>query len=170
MEKIYNFYDQLNYSLDAREEVFWDSVYHKAFPTMISSNIVTDLEKQKLGIDRVIKLHNGKDIYIDEKKREQVYDDILLEYLSVDTKGSPGWMEQNLAIDYIAYAFMPIQTVYLFQWDLLKRAWEFYKEDWKKEYKIVYARNNTYKTYSVAVPIKTLLKSITTASIIKVLK
>lgn len=164
---IHDFHKQLDFSLLASHEPFWNAVYAKAFPTMVDLKTVDDMAKQRIGIDRVIYLKNGKEILIDEKKRTEVWQDILLEYISVDTTGAPGWIEKDLAIDYIAYAFMPIQTVYLYPWDFLKRAWNHYKEEWLPKYQHVPAYNNGYVTYSLAVPIKVLQNAVTSASIIK---
>jgi hypothetical protein len=164
---IHNFRERLEFSIAASDEPFWREVYKKAFPKMVGMSLVDDLSMQKMGIDRIVELENRKQILVDEKKRETVYPDILLEYESADTTGSPGWMEKDLAIDYIAYAFMPTQRVYLFPWDILKRAWDHYKPEWKETYPIIPARNDGYTTYSVAVPIHILTKAVSTASIIQ---
>lgn len=164
---IHDFKERLDFSLQTSHEPFWNAIYKKAFPTMVDLKLVDNMEQQLMGIDRIVFLKNGKNILIDEKKRENVWKDILLEYVSNDITGTPGWIEKELAIDYVAYAFMPIQTVYFFQWDFLKRSWLHYKSTWLKNYKIVKAKNGNYTTYSVAIPIDILTKSISNASIIK---
>lgn len=164
----HDFKERLNYSLEASDEIFWKEVYKKAFHTMTNLMTVDDLNKQKLGIDRIIYLDNGKEIYIDEKKREEVWTDILLEYISVDYNNTPGWIEKDLAIDYLAYAFMPIQRVYLYPWDMLRRAWIHYGAEWLKKYKHIEAKNESYSTWSVAVPIKVLQKAVSLATIIQI--
>jgi hypothetical protein len=163
----HDFKERLNYSLESSDEPFWEAVYKKAFPSFTKIMTVNDLAKQKLGIDRVLYFGNGKEIYIDEKKREKVWPDILLEYISVDRNNTPGWIEKDLVMDYLAYAFMPTQRVYLFPWDMLRRAWLHYKEDWLKKYKIIEAKNNTYSTWSVAVPINVLKNAVGLAMIIQ---
>ncbi len=166
--KINNFQERLDFSEKTSHEHFWNEVYKKAFPNLLWSKIcTTKCQAQFLGIDRVIQLDTGKTLYIDEKKRESVYDDILLEFISNDVTGSPGWMEKKLLIDYIAYAFMPLKHCYILDWNLLKRAWKHCKESWKNKYKIIYAQNEGYKTISVAVPIEELLKNINRAMIIE---
>ena len=165
---IHDFNEKLEESIKASDEPFWDAIYKKAFPNMVNHMLAdADTQSQRMGIDRVILLANGKTIFIDEKKRTQVYDDILLEYMSIDTTGAPGWIEKDLAIDYLAYAFMPNQTVYLFPWDILRRAWLHYKDKWMDTYLKVPGYNATYTTWSVAVPIKTLQNAVTTATIIR---
>jgi len=168
---IHDFDEELEYSEKASEESFWFDVYKKAFPNMV--NCMSgwgDTESQRKGIDRVILLANGKTLYVDEKKRRKVYRDFLLEYISVDKTGAPGWMEKELNIDYLAYAFMPIKRCYLLPWPLLRRAWLHFKNDWLNKYPIKPAENKGYKTLSVAVPRNIVIQAIKRAVIIQLPK
>lgn len=125
---------------------------------------------QHLGIDRLIQLKSGKTLYIDEKKREADYNDILLEYISVDKLQTPGWIEADLLIDFLAYAFMPSQRCYLFPWEPLRRVWKHFKNEWISKYPKVKAQNKGYKTISTAVPIDILLNQIKNSMIIHLTK
>jgi len=51
---------------------------------------------------------------------------------------------------------------------MLKRAWLQFGTEWKEKYFNVPAENPTYTTWSVAVPIKVLLREVKNASIIQV--
>jgi len=165
---VHDFDERLRYSEAASEEPFWDAVYHKAFPTLVNHMLCSgDTQSQRLGIDRLIVLSSGKVLAIDEKKRSRDYPDILLEYLSNDTTGAPGWIEKDLQIDYLAYAFMPSQRVYLYPWEMLKRAWRNFRDEWLDLYKIPPARNKGYRTHSVAVPISILHSAVNRAMIIQ---
>lgn len=165
----HDFRERLAFSEAASAEPFWDAVYRKAFPDLVNHMQTTGATaSQRSGIDRVLHLRNGRTIYIDEKKREQEYPDILLEYVSVDTTGAPGWIEKDLTIDYIAYAFMPTHRCYLFPWLMLRRAWLHHGNEWKRQYRIVVAQNKGYKTYSVAIPTNVLRKAVSVAQIIDV--
>jgi hypothetical protein len=166
--RIHDFNERNAFSLKASDEPFWEAVYRKAFPNMTSMTINNDLALQRIGIDRVIELSNGRTLHIDEKKRDRVYQDILLEYLSNDRTGAPGWVEKDLAIDYLAYAFMPTQRCYLYPWPLLRRAWIRYGEEWRRTYPPKKAENATYNTWSTPVPIPELRKAICQAMIIQV--
>jgi len=150
-------------------EPFWDEVYHRAFPNMTNHmrGQKTKCQSQIFGVDRIIYLENGKTITIDEKVRTKVRDDIALEYISNDQKNTPGWIEKDLAIDYLAYAFLPAKRAYLFDWRMLKRVWAKYGSDWKTKYFIAKAPNRFYTTYSVCVPIDVLQHSCTIATIIQ---
>lgn len=160
------------YSLEASEETFWLAVYRKAFSNLLRYELCTDIARQRQGIDRVLFLSNGRTLYIDEKKRAREYPDILLEYTSAAERNTPGWIEKDLAIDYLAYGFMQSQRCYLFPWAMLRRAWGKYGETWKTRHRKVIARtqigNATYQTLSVAVPIDILRRAVSTAAVIDV--
>ena len=166
--KINDFAEDLKFSEEASEEGFWQAIYQTAFPDMVGSiHCKGDNQGQRLGIDRLIYLKSGKVLFIDEKKRRVVRDDILLEYLSNDSTNAPGWMEKDLQIDYLAYAFMPIKRCYLFPWQMLRRVWLKYREEWEKEFSIPPAQNKGYRTHSVAIPINLLKKKVYLASVIQ---
>lgn len=166
---IHNFNERLAWSERGSGEPFWDAVYRKAFPNLVNHmQCLGNTASQRMGIDRVIHLSNGKCLYVDEKKRDKVYSDILLEYVSVDTTDAPGWMEKDLAIDYLAYAFMPTRVCYLFPWPMLRRAWLAFKVQWKAKYEHKPGKNANYTTWSVAVPIDVVCRAVSTASIIDV--
>jgi hypothetical protein len=168
-----SFRKDLQYSLDASEEDFWSAVYTEMFPNLLHMELCKDAEKQKQGIDRALYLNNQNVQWVDEKKRDAVYSDILLEHTSNVERGTPGWMEKDLCIDYLAYAFMPICTCYLFPWPMLRRAWLQYKEAWCANYFEVAARTRLangefYTTHSVAVPIVVLQNAVTNSAVIDV--
>ncbi len=166
---VHEFKERLQWSENKGDEPFWNAVYTKAFANLVNHMTCTgDTLSQRQGIDRVLHLASGQTLYIDEKKRDKDYDDILLEYVSVDTTGAPGWVEKDLNIDYLAYAFMPSKRCYLLPWLQLRRAWNNFGAEWKSTYRIVKASNPGYQTLSVAVPIKVLQTAITRASIIDV--
>ena len=156
-----NFLDDLNFSHESEDYPFWEEVYSKAFPSFKAmTNTRTDGQLQRLGIDRTIILSSGKAVYVDEKVRRKDYGDILLEYLSNDTKGSPGWVEKPLFCDYIAYAILPTRMCFLFPVPQLQAAWIKNKSEWMKDYHVKQADNNGYKTWSCPVPIPVVFKAI----------
>ncbi len=165
----HNFDAQLQWSQVSGDDPFWDDVYSKAFPDMVSHMAcVGDTQSQRLGVDRIIHLASGKTLSIDEKKRRKDRNDILLEFLSNDVTGAPGWIEKQLQIDYLAYAFMPSKRCYLFPWQMLRRAWLQFGNEWKRKFMIPPAKNDGYSTHSVAVPIGVLRAKVNSAHIIDV--
>lgn len=165
---VHDFNERLRFSQMGGDETFWSAVYCKAFPSMVSHMPCPgDTVSQRMGIDRIILLANGRTLAIDEKKREKDYSDILLEYLSNDKTGAKGWIEKDLSIDYLAYAFMPSKRVYLFDWCMLQRAWSYFGNEWKRKYKPVIAKNNGYRTHSIPVPRHELLNAVSRAFIIQ---
>ena len=159
--KVSDFNDDLDYSMAASDESFWDAVYLRAFPDMAVSipNPVLS-QSQMLGIDRVIHLKSGRTLYVDEKKRRGTWDDILLEYRSNDNTGAQGWMNKQLLIDYLAYAFMDTKVIYVMDWLSLRRVWIENGLKWSTQFKTITAKNKGYNTLSLAVPIQTLMESI----------
>lgn len=165
---IHDFNGDLAFSLDNRDEPFWQAVFMKAFPTMVQSELCEDLALQRDGVDRIITLRNGATIKVDQKLRRKVYPDILIEYISIDRPvAKPGWIEKDLTIDYLAYAFLPNKRCYMYPWLLLKRAWGTFGEQWKIRYGVREAINNGYSTWSVPVPISELRDKISRAWIIQ---
>src|SRR6266516_6955850 len=157
MSVIHKFYDKLAYSLNDDDEEIWYNVYHSFFTTFRSFQRVESIKQQRKGRDRIIILDDNSKVFIDEKKRPKHYrtngkTDIILEYLSVDTTGAPGWIEKNLSIDYVAYMIVPIRRVAFLPWKELKCAWDINKSEWLSTYHIPPAPNVGYKTWSVAVP------------------
>lgn len=169
MAKMHSFQTSLQWSVGSDHELMWDAFYRKAFPNLVNHMpCLGDTDSQRMGIDRLIHLSNGETIQVDEKLREKDYGDILLEYISVDKTGAPGWIEKDLNIDYLAYAILPTRIGYLFPWRLLRRAWGQWGEMWIQKYGPTIAPNNGYNTVSVAVPVKIVQKAIWTSGIIVV--
>lgn len=162
-----NFHEDLRYSLDSSLEDFWEAIYHKAFHNLEHIEVCDNLELQKQGVDKVIYLSNGNVLYIDEKCRRKVYRDIALETVSNTYTGAAGWINKDLQMDYLAYAFMPIKRAYLFSWPMLRKAWIENREEWQEKYRPIIAPNNGYTTISVPVPIKKLLIAVVNASVIQ---
>lgn len=166
--KINDFKKCLEFSVKASHEDFWDKVYRKAFVDLENHMPCTQkCQGQHLGIDRIIQLKSGKTLYIDEKKRSTEYPDILIEYISNNTTNSPGWIEKDLLIDYLSYAFMKSERVYIFPWQILKRVWNRFGNEWKEKYVLPPAKNNGYCTLNVAVPVSELLNCVKNAMIIQ---
>jgi len=161
-QEIMNEFEQ-SYQLVEKKgtEEFLEKIYRKRFPDLLytSKNHWNNSESQQAGIDRILIFPNKKTILVEEKVRDKDYSDIWLEYISNDKTGKLGWIEQNLNIDYLVYAFLPSQTAYFFDWKLLKRAWEENKKTWTEHYKTPPARNKNYNSYGCPVPIEVLMKS-----------
>ena len=153
--KEHNFDDSVAVAGNPLDEPFWETAYREMFPTMVEwlSVPAGNNKPQRAGWDRILLLSNRRFVVIDEKIRLKDYDDFLLEYVSVDTRNDPGWMEKDLAIDFIAYAFRPSREVHFLQWDMLRKAWKKNGDMWIRKYQNISAKNEGYFTKSVVVPI-----------------
>lgn len=111
-------------------------------------------------------LKSGKTLTVDEKVRYEEYNDILLERWSDEAKQIPGWIQKDLACDYIAYAFVQSQRCYLLPFQDLRRAWRRHGRRWILDCREVRAQNKGYVTVSVAVPIDELMLALTDAMLV----
>ena len=171
---IHNFAESLAKSHAQENAPWWPAVYAKAFPGYLSAvSVRQDGWAQRGGIDRVVTLSSGKTVTVDEKVRGKSYGDFALEQWSDFGRRKPGWMQKDLACDYVAYAFVPDELCYLLPFLSLRRAWLDNGKDWlawAKEgtggYRFVDAGNKGYVTRSVAVPIPDLLAAVARAQIV----
>jgi hypothetical protein len=167
---VHDFQQQNAYSQKPADEAFWEAAYRAYFPDFLSMTpCIPDVNAQRTGVDRVIVLTNGREVRVDEKKRAQSYcdpdgnPDILLEFLSNDKTGAPGWMNKPLNVDFIAYALMDVRTVYMLPWDGLRRVWSRNAAYWKQKYGVKTAANDGYLTHSIPVPVPEIYRAISAA-------
>lgn len=154
---IHNFNSSLAKSEQFAQWEGWEEIYRKAFPAFdIARYVAKDGWAQRGGVDRVVFLNSGKQIFVDEKVRYKNFNDIALEYISDSRRKTPGWVAKDLLCDYIAYVIVPRKRCYLLPFQQLRAAWEANKARWLVEYPIIFARNEGYSTVSVCVPIKEL--------------
>ncbi len=131
-----------------------------------------DRRAQRLGIDTVLFLPDGRTVYVDEKVREKDYNDVLLERSIRLSSGEtvPGWSSNPyLATDVFAYLIRPTNQCYFFDARLLRRALQLHYIDWCQEgYKMVTAKSHgyyeNYDTYNIAIPVPILREAIQAVS------
>ncbi len=164
----HNFDESLEKSQAQADAPWWEHVYRQAFPGFHSMQCIRkDGWAQRGGIDRIVSLKSGRQVTVDEKVREEDWPDILLERWSDRDRKVPGWIQKDLACEYIAYAFIPTRRCYLLPFLNLRKAWITHGRDWCRlaesksdGFKIVNADNGNYWTESVAVPTEVLLAAI----------
>lgn len=158
---MHDFDESLARSHSASDLPIWLEIYRKAFPDMLAClDHRQDGEHQRAGIDRSVILENSKQLLIDEKIRWTAYNDILLEYLSSRERNVPGWVCKPLRCDYICYAFATTGKAYLLPVPQLQSAWRVHGHEWIAAYREIQARNKSYTTISVAVPVDVLFRAI----------
>lgn len=160
-----NFKQDLKFS--SNHDVFWATAYSMMFDNYsYMSDTITNFAAQREGIDRVVYLTTGDVIGIEEKLQRRVWDTLLLEYISNDTKDiHDGWIEKNLKSDYLAYGFLP-NTVCFVPMSDLKKLYNKNKDLWLRKYNNICARNKYYNTYSIAVPIDDVVNYIPSTRLI----
>ncbi len=165
---IHDFETSLAKSHAQEDAEWWPIIYEKAFGKYLSSvSVRNDGWAQRGGIDRVITLRSGRIVTIDEKVRSKDWGDIALERWSNQGKKVPGWVQKDLACDYIAYAFIPSKRCYLLPFLQLRSAWIKNGREWCKlaeeklgGFSIIEAKNKNYITESIGIPTDILLSSL----------
>ena len=168
--KLHNFEVDLKASLEEQGEPYWVDMYSRFFrcPVQLYES-QTDGKGQRLGIDRVVILEDGRKFYIEEKVRTAVdvggkpYTDILLEYKSSEEYNTPGWVLKVLEAHYIAYVNKPANQCYMLPVIELQRAWQQHGSRWLSDYRKIRVPNVGYTTLCVPVPARELLKCMTEA-------
>lgn len=171
---LHDFRQSLAASHEQESADWWPEVYAKAFPGFHSMmSVRQDGWAQRGGIDRVITLKSGKTVTVDEKVRSKDWSDIALERWSDRARKTPGWVQKDLACDFIAYAFIPSQRCFLFPFLTLRKAWTIEGKRWcelaEEEaagFRVVLAGNKGYTTESIAVPTEILLSAIRQAMVV----
>lgn len=170
-----DFRTDLAYSEDPDDERFWEAIYRQAFQAFLRCMAAPgDTVSQRKGIDRIVMLTNGIVLKMDEKKLRHDYPHMFLEYISNDRTGAPGWIEKELEIDYITYAFMPTRRAHLVPWIPLQRAWQMNKAGWiamaqeeRDGFRMVITENRGYRTHGVAVPWRHIFPAIARAGYVQ---
>jgi len=142
-----------------------DNFYGLFFPgsyvQRITGNGILEGEMQKAGIDVIVQCPKiGQSFYIDEKIREEEYNDILLEEYSKWEEKVPGWLEKNNKTDYIAYVILPSRLIYMLPYPILRLAYLKNKEKWIREYGRKFAPNTSYSTSNIPVPWEELKRAL----------
>lgn len=168
---VHNFRESLARGEHARRHPFWEAAYRIHFSNMQTlARMVGASSGQRNGRDTLIALEGGEVIYVQEKARDRADDsDIALEYEHSGSRyNAPGWIELDLQIHYLAYAFIPLRRVYFFPWHQLQRAWREYGNHWKSTYRIIGATNNGYTSYCVCVPTIELRRAVARMCVVNV--
>lgn len=161
-----NFDDDFRWSAELASGPFWPEIYRKIFPDLL--RMVTypygSLE-QRMGIDRELVLKTGLRITIEEKVRRKDYGDVLIEFVANTRKNQPGWIERDLACDYLAYAIASTGRCHMFPFQLLRRAWMMNRNAWLRKYGVLRAFNLEYDSLNTAVPLEVVLEAIELARV-----
>lgn len=165
----HNFKECLARGEQEADEPFWAAVYGQLFPGHVG--LVKNDHKnagQRLGIDRIVALSNGRTATVDEKMRDEHWPDVALEirHQRNDKSTWDGWMESDLQPDYLAYAYRPSRVCHVFAWGLLRCAWAQHHAAWidqakakRAGFRTFSAVNEGYRTTGICVPTETLIEA-----------
>ena len=135
----------------------------------------TSEEIDKQGIDYVVTLKDGAEVYIDVKTREKGASrywknnepELAIECWSVcpaiNSKGRPGWtFSQKSVVDYILYTFdiSDSKLNYLFPFQLLRIASQKNYYLWRTTYKCARQSSYDWDSEAVFVPVSVVINAI----------
>jgi hypothetical protein len=160
--QVNNFKEQLCFSNSEKARAFFRAVYKKRYVPegLRGIKYCDDMKNQLSGVD--VRLYfTDFQIRIDEKLRTRRWHDILVEYVSNDKTGAPGWAEKKQKTHILAYGFYKSRECYLISFKFLSRFWVENKEAMLSQYGTKKAPNAGYSTLNCPVPITVLNEKIT---------
>jgi hypothetical protein len=164
---IYKFQDRLAFSRGKREQSDIETL--KSMIYGCASVRKTDIDTDKKGIDYIVTLHSGVEIFIDAKARSpgaskywKDEPEVALEIWSVVDK-KVGWtLDQSKQTDFILFTFDPVDTdeCWLVSFQLLRTAFSKNCGQWKKEYKLGKQDSGAWQSQCVFVPVSEVEQAI----------
>lgn len=164
---IHDFSTNLEASQKPEDNDFILKKYQDFFDNCINIDYVDfkeNPELQKKGIDVIVTLDNGKIETIEEKRRFQSFNDILIETVSQwygqnNSYNKPGWIYTCQA-DILAYIVIPDHKIYMLPMFFLKKAFQRNQDEWLVKYTERYSNNRNYRSLNTPVPIDVLREAI----------
>lgn len=139
-------------------------VMDNLFPDRAEWWKITDLERQRQGIDAAVAGIGGQLVTIDFKFRSKLYFDFALEYEHrfPDGRKKDGWItDSKKTVDFIAYVVKPRGWFcYLLPMQQLRAAWQKHGDRWLAAYDKRASQNKGYATWNCCVPREIVLAAI----------
>jgi hypothetical protein len=133
------------------------------FPVAAARWRTLDVRRQKNGSDIRIEMPFGPPVVIDLKFRRKGIpeNDFLIEYISVDRTGIPGWAcDPKKTNDCVGYIFKRTWNLWRLPAPALREIWNLKSAEWIDKFGTISANNIDYKTLNCPVPIKTLARAL----------
>jgi hypothetical protein len=155
-----DFKQHLDFAEDLAKAAAFDDIYFRIWGKQIAEiktvSYEEDPELQLKGVDKIVRLESGKEIYIDEKLRHKWYKDICIEeYSDYDAKKG-GWLADGKLTDWVAYGVVEAGVVFFMPYPILKATVRTHYRKYLDTYGRKFAENKTYRTSFIPVPVKVL--------------
>lgn len=113
-------------------EPLFNAAYREVFGEALQSIARTEaVELQKRGIDVVLRLTDGNNVFIDEKVERRDTGNFFIES-SVGQRNPLGWISKTTECHYIVYGFVDTGKVYFLPMALLRVVFEERRKEWKR--------------------------------------
>lgn len=172
------FYSDLAYSKAESRKPYWKAAYKRYFrDPHLTCELIEPMEKGQpdSGADKIITLSCGQQLTVDEKTSKGNFQDseIFLEYEHEYDSGEikDGWVrntDKADKCDYIAYSKPAISCVYILPLRDLQLAFAEHEDMLQAEYPSFPARNESWTTYSIRLPVEAVHELLGRNYVIKV--
>lgn len=176
MKKIYLFEDNVAFSEENERDKRWEQFYRTFFPRISYIEFIPKKdERQKVGIDKIIHLEDGKQHNIDEKVDRKGYPRFPIEIWQAKNINLRGWaVKEDQKTNYIAYLVKPSQEYYLIPYEEIKDTYYRNEQQWlndahNRRNGFIYAKvyndkegGIVWETHNVCVPFDVLMNHIPT--------
>ncbi len=163
-----SFGEDLEFSKDPSLAEIMDTYYREFFSAyggVIEVEHVEDIQEQRKGYDKVVKLETDQFFRIEEKFDRKIAKtgNFFIETWS-DLNKKKGWIYTSRS-DYIAYHNVGLGITYMLPTPTLRRAWKENEAVWRDSYREVFVPNDGWTSMGLLVPIQVLREAMITAMI-----
>ena len=129
-----------------------------------SRTAVQDLQAQRSGIDATLSGWVMEGVAfscdVEEKVRDKDYGDVLLELVSDDVRGRPGWAVKGAESKLLLYAIRSTRRGWVFPMQTVQAVTRARRDEWQRRYGTRVARNATYRSINVPVPLREFVHAV----------
>lgn len=161
--------EKFQYSLGQQQE-FDCEILKDHIPDSVKVS-KTNIDLDKLGVDYIVTLKGGAEIYVDAKTRtpgcskywKNGQPELALEMWSVKEKRKIGWtLSEKTQVDYILYTFPKKDSdkYYFIPYQLLREAFKANGRSWYEKYGSKLQINLSYHSEAIFVPANIVLQAV----------
>lgn len=143
---------------EQRQAPFLAAVWDRWWPGAIRRP-VTNLTAQRAGVDAFL-IHGAAQIPVEEKVRDRDYGDVLLELVSNDRTGAPGWAVKGARSRLLLYAIRSTGRGWVFPMKTVQLVSRARAEEWTRCFDTRVAKNPGYSSVNVPVPFDVFVAAI----------
>lgn len=128
MPKTFTFADRETYMLEHTDEL---NEFYRQHWDVENIEIVTDKERQKAGIDKILHLKDGSKLNIDEKIESiKATQNIVFEDRTNIASNTAGWLKDGQLTDLVVFYQVNMRKIYVIPFQLMLQQYKEYRDIW----------------------------------------